>query len=65
MPYTNVGEENSMAVLFAALRIPSGDTGFAGPLVQALVIGGIVFLILLFAVVVFWRARRTKRDGST
>lgn len=51
-----------MAVVLAALRIPSGETEFAGFLAQVILVGVIVFLLLLFAVVVFWRARRTKRD---
>ncbi len=46
----------------AALRIFSGTQEFAGPLAQALLIGGVVLLLLLFAGVVFWRARRTRRD---
>ncbi len=50
--------------MFTALRIPSGDTGFAGFFAQVLVVGGVVLLLLLLAVVVFWRARRTKRDRS-
>ncbi|MDP8972015.1 MAG: hypothetical protein M3N45_02305 [Actinomycetota bacterium] len=48
--------------MFAALRIPSGEAEFAGFLVQALVIGVIVFLLLLLAGVVFWRWRRAGRD---
>lgn len=36
-----------MGVVFAALRIPSGETEFAGFLVQLLVVGGIVSLLLL------------------
>lgn len=51
-----------MAVVFAALRIPSGEGEFAGFLAQALLVGGVVVLLLLLAVVVFWRARRSKRD---
>jgi hypothetical protein len=51
-------------LLFAALRIPSGPTEFAGFVAQVLVVGGMVFLLLLLAVVVFWRARRTKRNRS-
>lgn len=50
--------------MFTALRIPSGDTGFAGFFAQVLVVGGVVSLLLLLAVVVFWRARRTKQDRS-
>ena len=49
-------------VVFVTLRIPGGETQFAGFLVQFLVIGGIVSLLLLLAGVVFWRARRTGRD---
>ena len=51
-----------MALLLAALRIPSGETEFAGFFAQVILVGGVVFLLLLLAVVVFWRARRTKRD---
>ena len=51
-----------MGVVFAALRIPSGETEFAGFLVQLLVVGGIVSLLLLLAGVVFWRARRAGHD---
>ena len=51
-----------MAVVSAGLRIPSGEGEFAGFLTQVLVVGGIVFLLLLLAGLVFWRARRTKRD---
>ena len=43
-----------MGVVFAALRIPSGETEFAGFLVQALVIGVVIVLLLLLAGVVFW-----------
>jgi hypothetical protein len=51
-------------IVFTALRIPSGEGEFAGFLAQALLVGGIVFLLLLLVGVVFWRARRTKRDRS-
>lgn len=51
-----------MGTVFSALRIPSGQGEFAGFLAQALLVGGIVFLLLLLAGVVFWRVRRTKRD---
>jgi len=51
-----------VAIMLAALRIPSGEVESAGPLVQALLIAGMIFLLLLLAGVVFWRARRTKRD---
>jgi hypothetical protein len=51
-----------VGVLITVLRIPSGPTEFAGFLAQVLVVGGIGFLVLLLAGVVFWRARRTKRD---
>jgi hypothetical protein len=44
----------------AALRIPSGTPEFAGPLAQALLIGGVVLLLLLFAGFVFFRARQTR-----
>ena len=44
------------------IRITSGDVEFAGPLAQALLIGGVVLLLLLFAGVVSWRARRTRRN---
>ena len=53
-----------MDAMFTTLKIPSGATEFAGFFAQVLVVGGIVFLLLLLAVVVFWRARRTKRDRS-
>lgn len=55
---------SEMALLFAALRIPSGPTEFAGLLAQVLLVGGVIFLLLLLAVVVFWRTRRTKRNRS-
>ncbi len=51
-----------MEILFTVLRIPSGPTEFAGFLAQVLVVGAVVFLLLLLAGVVFWRARQTKRD---
>jgi uncharacterized iron-regulated membrane protein len=51
-------------IVFTALRIPSGEGDFAVFLAQALLVGGIVFLLLLLTGVVFWRARRTKRDHS-
>ena len=47
---------------FTVLRIPSGSMEFAGFFAQVLVVSGGVFLLLLLAVVVFWRVRRTKRD---
>ena len=53
-----------MGTVFTALRIPSGQGEFAGFLAQALLVGGIVFLLLLLARVVFWRVRRTKRDHT-
>jgi hypothetical protein len=40
-------------IVFTALRIPSGEGEFAGFLAQALLVGGIVFLLLLLAGVVF------------
>ncbi len=49
-----------MDLLTAILRIPSGQVEFAGPLVQALVIGGVVVLLLLFMGFVAWRIRRTS-----
>ena len=43
----------------ALLRGPtSGATEGAGPVGIALLIGGVVFLLLLLAGLVFWRARR-------
>lgn len=51
-------------MLTGVLRITSGDVGFAGPLAQALVIGGVVFLLLLFAGFVVWRLRRTSPNRS-
>jgi hypothetical protein len=51
-----------MGVVFAALRIPSGETEFAGFLVRLLVVGEIVSLLLLLVGVVFWRARRAGHD---
>ena len=51
-----------MGVVLAALRIPNGETEFAGFLVQLLVVGGIVSLLLLLVGVVFWRARRAGHD---
>ena len=49
------------SVATAALRITSGQVEFAGPLAQALLIAGVVFLLTLLALVVFWRAGRTGR----
>ncbi len=45
----------------ALLRGPtSGATEGAGPLELALLIGGVVFLLLVLAGVVFWRARQSR-----
>ncbi len=38
----------------------SGATEGAGPLGLALLIGGVVFLLLVLAGVVFWRARQSR-----
>ena len=47
----------------ALLRgVASGATEGVGPLGQALLIGGVVLLLLLFAEVVFFRAPQTRQD---
>ena len=53
------------AMLLPLLRgAAAGATEGASPLGLALLIGGIVLLLALLAVVVFWRLRGTKRDSS-
>ena len=42
----------------------AGATEGVSPLAEALLIGGIFLLLALLAIVVFWRLRRIKRDGS-
>ncbi len=46
------------------LRIPSGQGEPAEPLVQALVIAGLVVLLLLFVGFAAWRIRRTSPNRS-
>lgn len=45
-------------------RITSIETDGVGPLGMALFIGGVVFLLVLLAVVVFWRIRKTRPDRT-
>jgi type II secretory pathway component PulM len=50
-----------LSITTALLRGPtSGATEGAGPLELALLLGGVVFLLLVLAGVVFWRARQTR-----
>ncbi len=57
-PDTLGRERGFLTMATALLRgVSSGATEGVGPLVLALLIGGVVLLLLLFAGVVFWRAR--------
>ena len=51
------------AITAALLRGPtSGATEGAGPLGLALLIGGIVLVLVLFAGLVAWRVRQTRSE---
>lgn len=53
-----------MMLLHLLRGAAAGATEGAGPLGLALLIGGLFLLLVLLAVVVFWRVRGTKRDSS-